>query len=103
MSDERITVSRETLRAELSQLELRLVDRLTHALDTKADQAVLEQAVARVAAMEIYQAGRIHLPEEVVSLGRRVTTLERFRYSVPSTAIIALIVSLAGLTYGYLQ
>lgn len=43
MGDERISVSRSTLRAELGELELRLVDRLNGALDSKADKTVQEQ------------------------------------------------------------
>ena len=45
---ERISVSLSTLRAELSQLELRLVDRLNSALDHKADAAIQDQLAQRV-------------------------------------------------------
>lgn len=48
-SGERITVSLSTLRAELSGLELRLVDRLNGALEHKADRAVQEQLVHNLA------------------------------------------------------
>lgn len=45
--DTRVSISLSTLRAELGQLELRLVDRLNGALVNKADRAVLDQVVAR--------------------------------------------------------
>lgn len=93
MSDgsERISLSRETLRAELSQLELRLVDRLTGALATKADVAIVDQLEIRVASLELSRAGREHLPGEVLNLTNRVNTLERFRWSVPSVAFLTLV------------
>lgn len=92
--DEQINVSRNALRAELAQLELRLVDRLTSALDHKADQAVLDQAIARVSALELARAERVHMPKEVASLSKRVAALERFRWAFPS---IATVMALAGL------
>lgn len=42
-ADSRISVSLSTLRAELGQLELRLVDRLNAALSNKADRSVQDQ------------------------------------------------------------
>ena len=49
MGDERISVSRSTLRAELGELELRLVDRLNGALESKADKVVQEQHTRELA------------------------------------------------------
>lgn len=46
-NDPRVSVSLSTLRAELTGLELRLVDRLNGALANKADRAILEQVMAR--------------------------------------------------------
>lgn len=45
----RISVSLSTLRAELGQLELRLVDRLNSALASKADRDMQEQLALRMA------------------------------------------------------
>lgn len=45
----RVSVSLSTLRAELTGLELRIVDRLNGALANKADRAILDQVVARQA------------------------------------------------------
>ncbi len=45
-ADTRVTVSLSTLRAELMSLELRLVDRLNTALESKADKEVVDQAAA---------------------------------------------------------
>lgn len=97
--NERISLSRETLRAELSQLELRLVDRLTSALSTKADSAIVEQIDKRVDALELSRASREKLPEEVATVERRVTKLERFRYAIPSVAVISALAALAELAY----
>src|SRR5262245_60189201 len=55
---ERITVSVETLRGELAQLELRLVDRLTSALAQKADLAHIDQLETRVNSLELSRASR---------------------------------------------
>jgi hypothetical protein len=96
---ERISLSRETLRAELSQLELRLVDRLTSALSTKADSAIVEQIDKRVDALELSRAAREHLADDVTETDRRVTKLERFRYAVPSVAVISALAALAELAY----
>lgn len=87
-SGDRITVSREALRAELAQLELRLVDRLTLALEAKADQSVLDQALARIQALELSRAERVHMPDDLSRLGVRVTALERFRWGLPGLAAV---------------
>lgn len=97
----RLSVSVETLRAELGALELRLVDRINDALDKKADQAVLEQLERRVASLELSRAERQHMPGQLVSFEERLTRLERFRNAVPSAAVLALFLSAAGLVYSF--
>lgn len=92
---ERISLSRETLRAELSQMELRLVDRLTQALSTKADSLIVDQLDKRVDDLQLSRASREHLPAEVLDLNKRVATLERFRYAFPSIAMVSLFASVA--------
>jgi len=57
--EQRVTVSLSTLRAELSGLELRLVDRLNGALLNKADRVIVEQHSQRLS-----------------DYGARLTTLE---------------------------
>lgn len=94
-ANERITVSRETLRAELSQMELRIVDRLSEALETKADRLIVEQLDKRVDDLALSRASREHLPSEVLELTKRVGDLERFRYAIPSVAALSLLVSAA--------
>lgn len=47
-NDQRVTVSLSTLRAELTSLELRLVDRLNGALQNKADRVIVEQHSQRL-------------------------------------------------------
>lgn len=47
--DTRVSVSLAQLRAELTSLELRLVDRLNGALLNKADRAIVEQHSSRIA------------------------------------------------------
>jgi hypothetical protein len=97
--NERISLSRETLRAELSQLELRLVDRLTNALSTKADGAVVDQLDKRVYQLELIRAAREHLAADQVETERRVTKLERFRYAMPSAAMLATLAAVGELVY----
>lgn len=97
---ERITVSRETLRAELSQLELRLVDRLSAALETKADGAVVDSLDKRVQALELSRAAREHLSADLPDLDKRVERLERFRYAVPSVSVLSFLAT-AVLTVHY--
>lgn len=46
--EQRVTISLATLRAELTSLELRLVDRLNDALANKADRAIVEQHSTRL-------------------------------------------------------
>jgi hypothetical protein len=90
-----IGIDRETLRAELGQLELRLVDRLAAALEAKADAKVVEQHDARIASLELSRASRENLPMDFADLDKRLTSLERFRYMLPSATVLSLIVSIA--------
>lgn len=94
MGEQQIHVSRSALRAELAEMELRLVDRLTGALELKADQAVFDQVMARVAALELSRAERAHIPAEVENQGKRITALEKWRWGIPS---LATLIAVAGL------
>lgn len=87
-------IDRETLRAELGALELRLVDRLAGALESKADAKVVEQHDARISSLELSRAARENMPSDVSEIDRRVTVLERFRYAVPSAAVLSLVASI---------
>lgn len=89
-----VGIDRETLRAELGALELRLVDRLAGALESKADAKVVEQHDARIGSLELSRAARESMPSEVADLNNRVTLLERFRYAIPSVAVLSLLVSI---------
>jgi hypothetical protein len=93
-------IDRETLRAELGQLELRLVDRLAGALESKADAKVVEQHDARIVSLELSRAAREAMPNDLADQDKRITSLERFRYAVPSVAMVSLLVS-AALTVFY--
>lgn len=59
---ERITVSLSTLRAELSGLELRLVDRMNAAMASKADIQVADQLAVRAADL----TGRVTVIEQAM-------------------------------------
>ena len=91
----RVNISLDTLRAELAQLELRIVDRLTGALDKKADQAHVDGIEGRVAGLELTRAEQVHLPKEISEARDRITKLERFRYAVPSISALSLLVAIA--------
>lgn len=86
---ERISVSRETLRAELTDLKLDLIDRINQALSTKADSAVVSEYDKRITQLEMSKAAREGMPAELLDLTKRVSSLEKFRYAVPSAAIIS--------------
>lgn len=92
-------IDRETLRAELGQLELRLVDRLAGALKSKADAKVVEQHDARIGSLELSRAARENLPVDLAEIDKRIGSLERFRYAFPSVAILSLVVSAALAVY----
>src|SRR5262245_57854248 len=100
MNDNNV-VPLETLRAELNGLELRLVDRINAAMEKKADLAHLEQLEARVGSLELSRAAREQLPSTLLEMQREINDLKRFRYAVPSVAVISLLVAvaLAALTY----
>jgi len=92
-ANERITVSREALRAELGELELRLVDRLADAMELKADAKEVDQLKDRVQSLELARAAREEMPRELLTLTNRVGALERFRYAFPSLAVVSFIAS----------
>lgn len=102
MSDqgsERISVSRETLRAELTDLKLDLIDRINQALSTKADGAVVVEHDKRITQLELSRASREHMPAEILDLTKRISSLERFRYAWPSAAILSALAALAVAVY----
>src|SRR5512146_974726 len=94
-------LNRETLRAELNGLELRLVDRLSVALALKADESVVQQHNQRISQLEQSRASRDHLAGDVTDLARRITPLERFRYAVPSAAVLSVILAVAALIISF--
>jgi hypothetical protein len=94
-----ITVSRETLRAELAGMELRLVDRLSESLKGKADHATMVAAVSRIDSLELSRASREHMVDDISNMNTRVARLERFRYAVPSVAVMGLLVTVLTLIF----
>ena len=74
--NDRISLSRETLRAELAGMELRLVDRLTNALAVKADSSVVAQLEARIGSLELSRAQRENMPTDLADITRRVQQIE---------------------------
>lgn len=88
-------LNRETLRAELSMLELRLVDRITEALSQKADRTVVIQHDIRIADLEKSRAAREHLQPDYMLLDQRVGKLERWRAALPSAAVLSAVAAIA--------
>lgn len=103
MSEGNLSISREALRAELSQLELRIVDRLTQALEKKADHFAVEALELRVQGLELSRAERTHMSGDMSEIAIRLTRLERFRYAVPGVGVLSLIVTLGILLFKNLQ
>lgn len=91
------------LRAELTALELRIVDRLSASLAAKADAVHVEQLEQRVNSLELSRASRETLPNTLLEMQREIGELKRFRYAVPSTALLSLLVALATFLYLYLS
>jgi hypothetical protein len=83
-------------------MELRLVDRLTIALDYKADASVVAEMDKRIVQLELSQATRINLPVDVGKQGVRLDKLERWRYGVPSLAGLAALAAILLTLHAYL-
>jgi hypothetical protein len=90
-------LTRETLRAELNGLELRLVDRISTALALKADSSVVQQHDQRIQSLEQSRAARDHLAGDMTDLERRIVPMERFRYAVPGAAFLSALVATVAL------
>jgi hypothetical protein len=89
----RINVSEDKLDAKLARLELNLVDRITKALDAKADQGYVEQLHARIHTVEgTLQATALLIPafkDTADDVEKRIRGLEKFRYAIPSAAALS--------------
>jgi hypothetical protein len=103
----RINVSEDKLDAKLARLELNLVDRITTALDAKADQAYVAQLHARIHTVEgTLQATAMLVPafkETGDDVERRLRGLERFRYAIPSAAVLSAVAVMAAAFLTYLH
>lgn len=98
---DRITVSTETLRAELAQLELRLYDRLSLALAQKADLAHIEQLETRVQSLELSRASRESHAKTLGEHAVEIERLKRWRYGFPSLALVGLALSAVAVYLAY--
>lgn len=96
---ERISVSRDTLRAELNDLKVDLIDRISEAISTKADGAIVAEHDKRITQLELSKAAREGMPAELLDLTKRVGALEKFRYAVPSAAIISTLTAVVIVVY----
>jgi hypothetical protein len=99
----RISVSEDKLDAKLAGLELRLVDRLTRAIEVKADAAVVEAIQGRLRLVEGTLQGLTYIGEEQRNQRTEIDALQRFRYAVPSVALLSLIVAIATTIYALLH
>ena len=99
----RITVSEDKLDAKLAKLELSLVDRITKALDIKADQAYVEQLHARIHSIEATTQATAWMGEALKDVEQRTRKLERFRYAIPSAAAISVIAAVSAAVAAFLH
>jgi hypothetical protein len=103
----RINVSEDKLDAKLARLELNLVDRITKAIDIKADQAYVEQLHARIHTVEsTLQATAMMASSSVETrqdFEKRLRYIERFRFAVPSAAFLSLVAGVAAIVLTYLH
>ncbi len=100
----RITLSEDRLDSKLARLELSLVDRITKALDVKADHTYVEQLHARIHAAEgAIQATTLlaaDLRETATDTEKRIRYLEKFRFAIPSAATLSAIATVFSI-YAY--
>jgi hypothetical protein len=103
----RINVSEDKLDAKLARLELNLVDRITKALEAKADEVYVTQLHARIHTVEgTLQATALLIPsfkDTADDVEVRLRGLEKFRYAVPSASALALIVAVVTAVFTYLH
>ena len=90
----------QTIKAELAQMELRLVRSLNEAMTHKADASVVSELDKRTQSLERSREAREHMPNDILDLNKRVNALEKFRYAVPSVAFISMVLSMI-LVYYY--
>lgn len=76
MDNARITVSEDKLDAKLAALELRLVDRITQALEAKADAQVVRELRDKVHVLQNVVNAVAHLPAAVTTLTEEVEVLK---------------------------
>lgn len=74
---EKEPIDLNTLRAELGNLELRLVDRLNDTMEKKADSNVVDQLDKRVSSLEISRAQREDMPKDIAALQEAVGGMRR--------------------------
>ncbi len=99
----RITVSEDKLDSKLAALELRLVDRITQALEAKADEAVVRQIRDRLHLAEGSIQAYAFLVPTTKDIEDRTRRLERFRYAVPSAAVISAVAAISSVIALYLH
>ena len=103
----RINVSEDKLDAKLARLELNLVDRITQALDAKADQVYVEQLHARIHTVESsLHATSILIPafkDTADDVEKRLRGLERFRYAIPSAALLSAVFACVSAVIAFLH
>jgi hypothetical protein len=77
---DRISVSRDALRAELADLKLDLVERLTAALESKADKRLVEQVIADVNSIKEHGSpALVTAMGTIAGLDAKVDSLEGWR------------------------
>jgi hypothetical protein len=103
----RISVSEDKLDAKLARLELSLVDRITKALDVKADQAYVEQLHTRIHTVEgTLQATALLIPafkDTADDVEARLRGLEKFRYAIPGAAVLSAATAVVFAVHTYLH
>jgi hypothetical protein len=90
----------QTIKAELAQMELRLVRSMQEGMNHKADATVVNEMSKQIQSLENSRSAREGIPTEIVELNKRLGALERFRYAVPSVAFISMVLSMI-LVYYY--
>lgn len=96
---QRITVSEDKLDSKLSALELRLVDRITSALEAKADAAVVRELHTKVQLLEERFGRDIRELREEWAGRRALSAAQKFWLGTVGVSVLGAIATLVWLAH----
>lgn len=94
MTEQRITVSEDKLDAKLAALELRLVDRITSALEAKADAAVVRELQTKIQLVEERFGRDIRELRESQAGQKALSSAQKFWFGTVGVGVLGAIATL---------